>query len=412
MILDPIAVSSGLTLIFILCIYVSFVSIIEFNYAVANNDSSTGDKINKNNFTVFDSRPSFSTNNAHVLINTTSLSNCILKDEGETQNKDSDYSSSLSKSSWNNNNNGICKVFSFSDPITCFKYFATNQSKIPCETSDSAGENIELDRDNFGEKGYLLADTKFDNQYSFEVIDPLVQDKKFRVTMDFNEHTQSENNDINSPRLEIVRENLNGLPDMSAAKNQEIIWTGNILDYFEEPEDDFANETYIAIQFNTGRHGSGEPEEERGFGVLFDVSGSNNPNLFEYRDDGKYVKYDYNMTKQLAGNSFVFHHLDRKSQGPLFVDNLTNTENVKLKVRTFLTDNDTRIVETFIGNDSSGIEIPYWTLNNLSKLKGHEDVEDERGFMETVNQGSGYVIARTDNIDTRPSSFQSFIFNE
>ncbi len=38
----------------------------------------------------------------------------------------------------------------------------------------------------------------------------------------------------------------------------------------------------------------------------------------------------------------------------------------------------------------------------------HEGIKDKRGFIETINQGSGYIIARTDNIDTRTSSFQSF----
>lgn len=84
---------------------------------------------------------------------------------------------------------------------------------------------------------------------------------------------------------------------------------------------------------------------------------------------------------------------------------------MELKVRTFLTNNVTRIVETFIGNGSSGSEIPYWTLNNLSKLKEHEDIDDNNGFMKTLNQGSGYIIARTDNIDTRPSSFESFTWD-
>ena len=227
--------------------------------------------------------------------------------------------------------------------------------------------------------------------------------------MDFDKHTQSENNDINSPRLEIVRENSEGIPDMSAAKNQEIIWHGNIHEYFKEPKDNFENETYIALQFNTGRHGSNVSDEERGFGILFDVSSSSNPNLLEYRDDGKYVKYNFNTTKELAQDSFIFHQVDQKNN-PIFNNNLTNKENVELKVRTFLTDKDTRMIETFIDN-GSGKEIPYWTLNNLSKLKEQERINDKNGFMETINQGSGYVIARTDNIDTRPSSFKSFSFD-
>jgi hypothetical protein len=227
--------------------------------------------------------------------------------------------------------------------------------------------------------------------------------------MDFEKHTQGDNSDINSPRLEIVREDLKGNPNMSAAKNQEIVWQGNIYEYFEEPKDEFDNETYIALQFNTGRHGSNEDDEERGFGVLFDVSGSSNPNLLEYRDNGKYIKYDYNTTKEFALDGFIFHQLDHNGN-PKFINNLTNREDVELKVRTFLTDKNTRMIETFVDN-GSGTDVPYWSLTNLTKLKDQEEIDDEKGFMETVNQGSGYVIARTDNIDTRPSSFKSFAFN-
>ena len=66
---------------------------------------------------------------------------------------------------------------------------------------------------------------------------------------------------------------------MSAAKNQEIIWHGNIHEYFKEPsKDKFENETYVSLQFNTGHHGSNDPNEERGFQeYCLDVSGSSNP---------------------------------------------------------------------------------------------------------------------------------------
>jgi hypothetical protein len=202
---------------------------------------------------------------------------------------------------------------------------------------------------------------------------------------------------------------------MTAAKNQEIIWTGNIRGYFEEPESESdLNETYIAIQFNTGRHGSSEPNEERGFGVLFDISASSNPYIFEYRDDGKYVKFDYKTLNQLAGDDFVFDHTPVVNNNsisiPIFINNLTNTENIKFKVKTILIDENTRMVKSYIGY-TFGNELPYWTLNNVSKLSEHEDIESEEGFMETVNQGSGYVIARTDNIDTRPSYFRSLTIN-
>ncbi|WP_144734599.1 hypothetical protein [Candidatus Nitrosocosmicus arcticus] len=354
--------------------------------------------------------------NPSILINTTKVSNCI--PQHITDNNDGNNSTALSltesnktnkantNNETNNENTGICKILRVSDSISCSEYKG-NQSEIPCESNDSDENNLKVD--NFADNGHLLADTKYDQQYSFELTDPVGQDKKFRVTMDFDKHTQSENNDINSPRLEIVRENSEGIPDMSAAKNQEIIWYGNIHEYFKEPKDKFENETSIDLQFNTGRHGSNEPDEERGFGILFDVSGSSNPYLLEYRDEGKYVKYDFNTTKELAQDSFIFHQVDEKDN-PIFNNNLTNKENVELKVRTFLTDKDTRMIETFVDN-GSGKEIPYWTLSNLSKLKEQEGINDENGFMETINQGSGYVIARTDNIDTRPSSFKSFSFD-
>ncbi|MBA3283704.1 MAG: hypothetical protein H0U27_01410, partial [Nitrosopumilus sp.] len=214
--------------------------------------------------------------------------------------------------------------------------------------------------------------------------------------------------DINSPRLQIAREYDNGSADMSSAKNQEIIWTGNIKGFFEEPIGKYQSETYMALQFNTGRHGSNESAEERGFGVLYDVSNQRNPNLFEYRANGTYAKYDFNQMRQLGGDDFVFHNLD-ENNNPKFINNLTYEENVKLKVKTFLTNDTKRVVETFI-DDGSGTEVPYWTLKDLSKLKEHYGVKDKDGFMETITQGSGFVIARTDNIDTRPSSFQSLAF--
>ncbi|TVP39164.1 hypothetical protein NARC_200053 [Candidatus Nitrosocosmicus arcticus] len=393
-------ISKSLVLVFTIYIFLSLVmeyEVLDVASTVINESSSTSI-------------------NPSILINTTKVSNCI--PQHITDNNDGNNSTALSltesnktnkantNNETNNENTGICKILRVSDSISCSEYKG-NQSEIPCESNDSDENNLKVD--NFADNGHLLADTKYDQQYSFELTDPVGQDKKFRVTMDFDKHTQSENNDINSPRLEIVRENSEGIPDMSAAKNQEIIWYGNIHEYFKEPKDKFENETSIDLQFNTGRHGSNEPDEERGFGILFDVSGSSNPYLLEYRDEGKYVKYDFNTTKELAQDSFIFHQVDEKDN-PIFNNNLTNKENVELKVRTFLTDKDTRMIETFVDN-GSGKEIPYWTLSNLSKLKEQEGINDENGFMETINQGSGYVIARTDNIDTRPSSFKSFSFD-
>jgi hypothetical protein len=67
---------------------------------------------------------------------------------------------------------------------------------------------------------------------------------------------------------------------------------------------------------------------------LFDVSSDSDPYLFEYRDDGNYVKYDYETIKQLAGDSFVFHNLDENGN-PLFINNLTDRDNVMLKIITY-----------------------------------------------------------------------------
>lgn len=348
--------------------------------------------------------------NPTILINTTKVSNCIPNYTSKDDNSQDSLSPQNPKLDGikSDENKGICKILRVSDSFNCTEYMGNN-SEIPCEVSDDAISHNELRPDNFGDNGHLLADTKFNQQYSFELNDPINDNNKFRVTMDFNKHTQSENSKINSPRIEIVREDSKGNPDMTAAKNQEIVWHGNIHEYFKEPKGKFENETYISLQFNTGHHGSHDNDQERGFGVLFDVSGDSNPNLLEYRDNGKYVKYDYNSMKQLAGDSFIFHQLDSDGK-PKFINNLTNKANVELKVKTFLTDLNTRTVETFIDN-GVGNEIPYWTLNNLSKLKEQDGINDENGFMETINQGSGYVIARTDNIDTRPDSFKSLLFN-
>ena len=62
--------------------------------------------------------------------------------------------------------------------------------------------------------------------------------------MDFDKHTQGGLKNLNSPRIELVRENMDGEPNMSAAKNQIIKWQGNIKEYFKEPKGDFENETY------------------------------------------------------------------------------------------------------------------------------------------------------------------------
>jgi hypothetical protein len=330
-------------------------------------------------------------------------------DEKPIKNHDrNDLGISVTNNFNTNSSSKFCKVYTVSDPSTCIAYFV-NQSKKSCHIDEgNEDENKKLETDNFSNDGLLIADTKFNNQYTFESLDPLNPTNKIRVSLDFDEHTQGGLEDLNSPRIELVRESLEGEPNMSAAKNQIIKWQGNIGDYFKEPIDDFDNETYITIQFNTGRHTSDENDQRNGFGVLFDVSADSNPHLFEFREDGHYVKYDYTMIKQLTGDSFKFHNKD-KNGNPVFINDLTETDNVTLKVVTYLDTNNSRTVKTFI-DKGQGKEVAYWTIDDLSKLKEYDKVDNDDDFIKTVMQGSGYVIARTDNIDTRLSSFNSLAF--
>ena len=358
---------------------------------------------------------------AMILINTTDVSNCLspksIDHVSEVHQKEKTSSSDASTlesdvdSTTTNlgaNKNQFCEFDNISDSDTCEKFF-TNQTIISCESeiNNDSNDNANLSSTNFDSQGLLLADTKFGNQYSFESKDPVYPANKIKISLDFDKHTQGGLKNLNSPRIELVRENMDGEPNMSAAKNQIINWQGNIREYFKEPKGDFENETYIDIQFNTGRHTSDNDDERKGFGVLFDVSGDSNPNLFEFRDNGHYVKYDYETIKQLAGDSFIFHHKDNNGN-PVFINNLTDTDNVTLKIETHLNGNDSRIVKTFIDN-GLGKEIPYWTINNLTKLKEHDEINNEGNFIDTVKQGSGYVIARTDNVDTRLLTFTSLV---
>jgi hypothetical protein len=358
-----------------------------------------------------------------LMINTTDVSNCFSpslndrnilnpnSDEKPVKNPGEDDLSNGKKNDIGiNSGTEFCEVYSVSDPSTCIVYYV-NQSKKPCQIADDEKDEDEeekLKKDNFSNDGLLLADTKFNNQYTFESPDPLNPNNKIKVSLDFDEHSQGGLDDLNSPRIELVREGLDGEPIMTAAKNQIIKWQGNIGDYFKEPIDDFNNETYITIQFNTGRHTSDEDDQRNGFGVLFDVSADSNPNLFEFREDGHYIKYDYGTIKQLAGDSFVFYQKDEDGN-PVFINNLIETDNVTLKVVTQIDANNTRMVKTFIDN-GQGKEVPYWTVNDLSKLKEYDKVENDDNFIKTVMQGSGYVIVRTDNIDTRLLSFNSLAF--
>ena len=322
----------------------------------------------------------------------------------------------------------ICPFLKIMYPYDCSSE-ANSSSEIMCASKEDQNQNqtVADDEDDnkikeeqklvseeipdskiFDEKGLLIADTKFNKQYSYQLVDPLNSDKKIKVNLDLGKHTQGHNKHINSPRIEIERQNMNGSLDMNAAKNQMIIWKGNILNYFEDPEDKFENETYIEVMFNTGFHASDAPDiERRGTGVLFDVSNSSNPYIMDYRDDGKYIKLTMNEVKNLAGDDFVFHSNDNKSKD-FFLNDLLNTNNVTLKVKTFLTDDNKRVIEAYI-DPGTGKETLYWTLKDASKLQFHEEIKDRAGFLKTLHQGSGHTYVRTDNIDTRLESLQSLI---
>jgi hypothetical protein len=344
-----------------------------------------------------------------VLINTTSISQCSFFPNNNVPNSlKNDTSNKFPGKIFSDNiqQSEKCLYFKVLPTKSC-PLLLENTSKMLCKSNDL--DIDKLNASNFDENGLLIVDTKYNQSYSYKIKDPINPQKKIKVTLDFQKHIQTQNNDINSPRLKIVRENQDGSIDMLSAKNQEIIWTGSINGFFREPIGKYQSERYVVFQFNTGQHGSNASDQERGFGILFDVSNDSNPNILEYRENGTYSKYDYNQTKQFAGSDFVFHNLNRNGD-PVFVNSLTHKENIKIKVITFLTNYDKRVVQTFIDN-GTGKEIPYWTLKDLSKLKSHEKVKDKNGFAEAVKQGSGYIIARTDNIDTRLSSFQSLILS-
>jgi hypothetical protein len=320
------------------------------------------------------------------------------------------------------NNSKIHNLCPFSN-ISFFSYCPLQLANIDTGYSIcklKGFHNNKLNQSNFDNDGNLKADTKFNKQYSFEIKRSNNSSSsltgKTIVSIDLSKHIQKNLPFLNSPRLKILRENATGMPDMAIAKNQEIIWTGNIKNYYKKPTDDYNNETYIALQFNTGRHideknSASTTSEERSFGILFDVSNSSNPNLLEYRGDGGiYTKFKYDLIKQLAGKNFVIHSLNDKGS-PHFINDLLDKNNVKLIVKTFLTKDNKRVIETYIDN-GSGKEVPYWTLNDLAKLKDDESISDKNGFIKVTTQGSGYVIARTDNIDTRPTSFQSYIISD
>ena len=322
----------------------------------------------------------------------------------------------------------ICPFLKIMYPYDCSSE-ANSSSEIMCASKEDQDQNqtVADDEDDnkikeeqklvseeipdskiFDEKGLLIADTKFNKQYSYQLVDPLNSDKKIKVNLDLGKHTQGHNKHINSPRIEIERQYINGSLDMNAAKNQMITWKGNILNYFKEPVNKFENETYIEVMFNTGFHESDAPDiERRGTGVLFDVSNSSNPYIMDYRDDGKYIKLTMNEIKNLAGDDFVFHSNDNKSKD-FFLNDLLDTNNVTLKVKTYLTEDNKRVIEAYIDPGTSK-ETLYWTLKDASKLQFHEEIKDRAGFLKTLHQGSGHTYVRTDNIDTRLESLQSLI---
>lgn len=293
-------------------------------------------------------------------------------------------------------------------PNSCNPPDNKNASSNP-RIYDPRTEDV-LDKKIFDKEGYLIADTRFDKEFSYELGDPLNPNKTLGINLDLAEHSQGNLNDINSPRIEIARKNLDGTLDMNSAKNQMIVWKGDILNYFEKPEKKYENETYIEIMFNTGHHNSDASDaEKRGIGVLFDVSNGSNPYILDYRDNGKYVKLTMNDVKNLSGADFIFHSNDNQSDN-YYINDLINNTDVTLKVKTYLTGENNRVIQTFI-DPGTGSETPYWTLNNVSKLQGHEDIDDKDAFLQTINQGSGHTYVRTDNIETRLASLQSIIID-
>ncbi|HYG00560.1 MAG TPA: hypothetical protein VD815_10745 [Candidatus Saccharimonadales bacterium] len=394
----------------VLIILASFIFIFIFSFE-HNSSYSLDDVSQEKNITL-----NSVSENPMVLLNTTSVSECLPSSQQLENNSSVSlllkerYLKGNQTAESNKSTNTTCKIINVSEAnSSCFDYYA-NLSAIPCDSQDS-DESV-LSMDNFDNDGLLIMNTKYNTSYNFEVVDSVNSSQIIGVNLDLEQHTQSNNNNLNSPRIEVVRKdnNDNDTPNMSAAKNQEIIWQGNIKDFFKETLDQYQNETYIAIQFNTGRHGSNIPNEEHGLGVLFDVSSSSDPYLFEYRDGNEYTKYNFESIKGLAGDDFVFHNVD-ENNNPVFLNNLTNKEQVKLKVFTALSDIDNakRIVKTFV-DTGTGVLNPYWSLKDVSKLKTHESIINDDEFIETIEQGSGYTIARTDNIDTRLSAFHSFVF--
>ena len=81
----------------------------------------------------------------------------------------------------------------------------------------------------------------------------------------------------------------------------------------------------------------------------------------DYRDDGnRDLKLTMNDVKNLARDDFIFHANDNKSKD-YFLNDLTNTNNVTLKVKTFLTEDNKRVIEVYIdpGNRKRGMVLDF-----------------------------------------------------
>ncbi len=110
-----------------------------------------------------------------MLINTTSLSDCLSYYYFDTEHSQSDSlilrddlkSNQTIKSGVTANTMG--KIINIWEINSCFKYF-TNHSAVTCNLKDS--QITTLDIDNFNSNGLLIVFTKINNNYNLEFIEP------------------------------------------------------------------------------------------------------------------------------------------------------------------------------------------------------------------------------------------------
>jgi hypothetical protein len=148
-----------------------------------------------------------------VLINTTDISNCLPLPGGNNSSliMANDYTKKNNTLSTKNNNINYSKTCSFAKilPADSCPLPIENGSKTVCKSDDidkyKGKSGNKLNSSNFDENGLLISDTKFNRSYSYEMGDPVNPQNKIGVDMDFQEHIQTQNHDINSPRLKIVR---------------------------------------------------------------------------------------------------------------------------------------------------------------------------------------------------------------